>query len=127
MPPSTLSRDINALSELVASLASVKNLNLALILDSRGKVLAATDATLFNVTFSDSPSKELLAALLADSDRSNYQLLHDGLIDSISAITISGKTIGYARVILDAAPMQAELNAVAHKGVIYAARPHPSG
>jgi len=118
-PSWLLSRDINALSELVSSLASVKNLNLALILDSRGKVLAATDATLFNVTFSDSPSKELLAALLADSDRSNYQLLHDGLIDSISAITISGKTIGYARVILDAAPMQAELNAVAHQGVIY--------
>ncbi|HUX91061.1 MAG TPA: EAL domain-containing protein [Gallionellaceae bacterium] len=118
-PSWLLSRDINALNELVASLAAVKNLNLALILDARGKVLAATDATLFNVTFSDSPSNKLLAPMLADPARADHQLLHDGLIDSISAISIDGKTIGYSRVILDAAPMQTELNAATHKGVIY--------
>jgi len=118
-PSWLLSHDVNALSELVSSLKSVKHLNLALILDTHGKVLASTDSALFNVTFSDSPSTKLLAPLLADPTRTEYQLLHDGLIDSISAITSDGKRIGYTRVILDAAPMQIELNAVTHKGIAY--------
>ena len=118
-PSWLLSRDVNALDELVSSLKSVKHLNLALILDIHGKVLATTDSALFNVTFSDSPSRKLLAPLLADPTRTEFQLVHDGLIDSISAITSNGKRIGFARVILDAAPMQVELNAVTHKGIIY--------
>ena len=118
-PSWLLSRDINALNELASSLKSVKHLNLALILDTHGKVLAATDSALFNVTLSDPHSTKLLAPLLADPTRTEYQLLHDGLIDSISAISSNGKRIGFARVILDAAPMQDELNAVTHKGVIY--------
>ena len=118
-PSCLLSRDVNALNELVSSLRSVKNLNLALILDTHGKVLAATDSSLFNVTFTDPPSSKLLAPLLANHALSDHQLLHDGLIDSISAITIDGKQIGFARVILDTERMQVELNAVTHKGVIY--------
>ncbi|MHB9100819.1 MAG: EAL domain-containing protein [Sulfuricella sp.] len=118
-PSWLLSRDVNALSELVSSLKSVKHLNLALILDTRGRVLASTDSALFNVTFSDLPSTKLLAPLLADPTRTESQLVHDGLIDSISAISINGKRIGFARVILDAAPMQVELNAVTHKGIAY--------
>ncbi len=118
-PSWLLSRDVNALDELVSSLKSVKHLNLALILDTHGRVLAATDTALFNVTLSDSASTKLLAPLLADPTRIEFQLVHDGLIDSISAITSNNMRIGYARVILDAAPMQAELDAVTHKGVIY--------
>lgn len=118
-PSWLLSHDINALSELVSSLKSVKHLNLALILDTHGKVLAATDSALFNVTLSDSFSAKLLAPLLADPTRTEFQLVHDSLIDSISAISSNGKRIGFTRVILDAAPMQIELNAVTHKGVIY--------
>lgn len=118
-PSWLLSHDVNALDELVSSLKSVKHLNLALILDTRSKVLATTDSALFNVKFSDSTSTKLLAPLLADPARTENQLLHDGLIDSISAITSNGKRIGYTRVILDAAPMQVELNAVTHKGIAY--------
>ena len=118
-PSWLLSRDVNALGELVSSLKPVKHLNLALILDTRGKVLAATDSALFNVTLSDPYSARLLAPLLADPARTQYQLLHDGLIDSVSAISSNGKRVGFSRVILDAAPMQVELNAVTHKGVIY--------
>ena len=118
-PSWLLSHDVSALSELVSSLKSVKHLNLALILDEHGKVLASTDPALFNLTFTDSPSTKLLSSLLGDPTRTEYQLLHDGLIDSISAITSNGKRIGFARVILDAAPMQAELDAVTQKGAIY--------
>lgn len=118
-PSWLLSRDVSALNELVSSLTSIKHLNLALILDAQGKVLAATDATLFNIVFSDPTSKKLIEPLLNDAAQTDYQLWHDGLIDSISTISTNGKTIGFSRVILNAAPMQTELNAVAHKGVIY--------
>ena len=118
-PSWLLSRDVNALGEMVSSLKTVKPLNLALILDIHGKVLASTTPTLFNMTLSDSASTTLLAALLDDPDRIEYLLLHDGLVDSISVISSNGKRIGFARVILDTAPIQAELDAVTHKGIIY--------
>ena len=118
-PSWVLSRDINALNELLDSLKPVKHLNLALFMDSHGRVLAATDTSLFNMTFSDSTSTRLFAPLLADANLTGYQLFHDGLIDSLSVITSNGKRIGFTRVILDAAPMQSELDAVTHKGAIY--------
>ena len=42
-PSWSSSRDVSALNELLSSLKSVKHLNLALILDAHGKVLATTD------------------------------------------------------------------------------------
>ncbi|MBI3525990.1 MAG: EAL domain-containing protein [Betaproteobacteria bacterium] len=118
-PSWLLSRDVNALGELVTSLKSVKHLNLALIENINGKVLASTEPSLFNMTLTDTASTTLLAPLLDNPVLAANQQLHDGLVDSISAISSNGQRIGYARVILDAAPVQAELDAVTHKGVIY--------
>ena len=118
-PSWLLSNDVAALQELVLSLKSVEDLNLALIMDQEGKVRAATDKALFNLTLSDPYTVKLLSALRTVPAQTQYQLWHDGTIDSVSVIASNGKHIGYARVILNAAPMQAELNAVTQKGVIY--------
>lgn len=118
-PSWLLSRDLNALDELVGSLRSVKHLNLAMIMDSRGKVLASTDRKLFNVTLSDSYSEKLQGPLLADSTQVHTQLWHDNLIDSVSVIISNGKLVGFTRVMLSTEPMQVELNAVTHKGMLY--------
>ncbi len=114
-PSWLISRDINGLDELVGSLKAVKHLRLALILDRQGKILATSDPSLFGLTLNDSPSVNLLAALKDGSS----QLWHDGTIDSLAEVVSGGQPVGYTRIILDAAPVQAELDAVTRKGAVY--------
>ena len=118
-PSWLLSHDVNALDELVTSLKGIEHLQLAMVLDKQGRVLAATDAGLFNMTLTDPASTGLFDALHSNPSRLHHQLWHDGAIDSVSRIVSDGKTIGYGRVILDAAPIQRELNAISLKGLAY--------
>jgi signal transduction histidine kinase len=119
-PSWLLSRDLNGLGELIGSLKSVKHLQLALILDADGEVQASTDPALLGLTLEDTPSVHLMNALKNASGRANSQLLHDGMVDTLAEVTSGGKRIGYTRVILDASPVQAELDAVTSKGAAYA-------
>ena len=118
-PSWLLSHDVNALAELVTSLKGIEHLQLAMVLDMQGRVLAATDGGLFNMTLTDPPSTGLLDVLHGNPSRRHHQLWHDGAIDSVSRVVSDGKTIGYARVILDAAPLQQELNAMTLRGLVY--------
>lgn len=120
-PSWLLSNDVRALGELVNTLKTSNHIQLALILDSEGKVRASTDPALFNLTLTDTASRTLLQSIRQNTGKEypSARISHDGLVDSMSAITASGKQIGYARVILDGAKIQAELNAVTHKGMLY--------
>lgn len=112
-PSWLIANDVNGLDELVDSLKSTPNLQLALIIDSRAKVRATTDPTLFNLVLDDEPSKNLLAG------RGPHQIWHDGSVDSVFDIVAGGQTIGHARVVLDAGPMRAELATVTRHGALY--------
>ncbi|MGE5506644.1 MAG: sensor histidine kinase [Actinomycetota bacterium] len=111
-----LTNDLNGLGELVGNLKAQGNLRLALVLNAEGRVLASSDPALFNLTLTDEPSRHLFATLDEGGDS---QLWHDGTVDSLSAVLVGGRRIGYARVILDTAPVQAELQAVVGKGAAY--------
>lgn len=116
-PSWLISSDLNGLDELVDSLqSSVKPLKLALILDADGRVKASTDPSLMGLVLDDAPSRQLVDAVKTGKPRF---LWHDGMVDTIADITSNGKHIGYARVLLDASQVQAELNAVERKGIIY--------
>ena len=112
-PSWLIANDVNGLDELVDSLKSTPNLQLALIIDSRAKVRATTDPSLFNLVLDDEPSKHLLAG------RGPHQIWHDGSVDSVFDIVAGGQTIGHARVVLDAGPMRAELATVTRHGALY--------
>jgi diguanylate cyclase (GGDEF)-like protein/PAS domain S-box-containing protein len=114
-----ISNDLNGLDELTDSLKSVAYLRLALVLDDQGKVRASTDAGLFNLVLDDPVSAQMIQILNSGKAGAQYQLWHDGMIDSIAEIKSGGQRIGYARVMLDAAPIQSELDAVTHKGMLY--------
>jgi len=111
-PSWLISNDLNGLDELVDSLKAAPNLQLALILDQDGRVRASTDPSLFNLRLTDPVSRSLL-------DGGIRQLWHENQVDSVAVILTGGRPIGYARVILDAAPVQAELAAVTRKGIAY--------
>lgn len=118
-PSWLVSRDINGLDELIDSLKVVKHLRLALILDQGGKILATSDPSLFGLTLNDTPSLRLSAALKEGTASGSSQLWHDGMIDSLAEVVSGGQRVGYTRIVLDAAPVQAELDAVTRKGAIY--------
>lgn len=112
-PSWLISNDVNGMDELVESLKSAPNLDIAMVVDHQGKVRASTDPGLFNLVLSDEVSRRLLA------DDGPGQLWHDGTVDTIAKIVTADKTIGYARVILNAGPVQAELDTVTRKGIAY--------
>lgn len=112
-PSWLLSNDVTALGELVNSLRTVPNLQTALILDKNGKVRATTDPSLFNLILSDPQSVALLTT--------GSQTWHDGVVDSISQISVNQQLIGYSRVILNASAVQSELDVITHKGMAYTA------
>lgn len=112
-PSWLLSNDVTALTELVDSLKTVPHLQTALILDINGKVRAATDSSLFNLVLNDPQSNALLTT--------GKQTWHDGVVDSISQISVNQQTIGYARVILNTSAVQSELDVITQKGMAYTA------
>lgn len=113
-PSWLLSNDVTGLDELVDSLASAPNLKMALILDRDSRVRASTDPALFNLRLTDPVSRRLI-------EGDTRQLWHEDLVDSVAVILSNGRAIGYARVIIDAAPVQAELHAIINKGIGYLA------
>lgn len=111
-PSWLVSNDLNGLDELVDSLKTTPNLQLALILDQDGKVRASTDPGLFNLQLTDPVSRRLLEGGIR-------QIWHENQVDSVAVILTNGRPIGYARVILDTVPVQGELAAVTRKGIAY--------
>ncbi|GAB1394882.1 hypothetical protein MASR1M60_30460 [Rhodocyclaceae bacterium] len=112
-PSWLISNDVTGLNEVVDSLKAVPSLELAMIVDQQGKVRASTDDSLFNLVLNDEASRRLLSK---DGPR---QIIHDGMVDSSAEIKAGEQVIGHARVILNAAQVQAELDAVTRKGVLY--------
>lgn len=116
--PWLLSNDVSGLNELIGNLKRQSGLNLALIMDRDGKVLASSDPSLFNLRLDDAASAALVAAA---TTQGLAESRHDGLFDAVSTATIDGRRIGYTRVILDATPVQRELDAVERGGIGYTA------
>ncbi|MBU0752880.1 MAG: EAL domain-containing protein [Gammaproteobacteria bacterium] len=112
-PSWLISNDVTGMDELVDSLRAAPNLQLALIQDRQGKVRASTDPDLLNLVLDDADSRRLLTA------GGPRQIWHGGLVDSASDIVSGGRTIGHARVIINAGPVQTELDAVTRKGIAY--------
>jgi len=113
-PSWLLSNDVNGLGELVGSLASTPNLQLALILDADGRVRASSDETLFNLVLNDEPSRRLMQARPG-----NRQIWHDDMVDSMAEIVTGGRVIGHTRVILTGLPVEAELQQITRSGIRY--------
>ncbi|MBI4742023.1 MAG: response regulator [Betaproteobacteria bacterium] len=123
-PSWVIANDVAALDELVDGLQGVDNLSLAIIMDSHGRVRAASDRALFNLVLDDEASRRLLQLVGGDREKgaknkAAQQFWHDGLIDTMAPIVAGGRNVGYARVMLDSAPVEAELDAVVRKGLFY--------
>ncbi len=114
--PWLLNDDLSGLNELIGNLKRQNGLNLALITDRDGKVMASSDPSLSNLMLTDAASIALMDDARA---KGGAESRHDGLFDAVGAVTIAGRRIGFTRVILDGTPVQRELDAVEWGGILY--------
>jgi diguanylate cyclase (GGDEF)-like protein/PAS domain S-box-containing protein len=112
-PSWLIANDVAGMDEIVASLRSAPNLQLALIVDRNGRVRASSDPSLFNLVLNDAASRQLLEGA------SPRQVWHEDTVDTAVDILAGNQPIGRARVILNATTVQAELAEVTRKGIAY--------
>jgi len=113
-----LSNDLVALDELLNGFEATKDIYMAFLVDSNGKIKASTDKKYLNKNFNDDISIKLFKQC-QESMCNSSQLSHTIFIDSVHKIKIKDDTIGYARVILNTENLSHELNIITTKGLFY--------
>lgn len=116
-----LSNDLTGLDELTSSVGREQDLAFAMILDGDGRVRASSDPALFNLTLTDADSAALFRDLDQGAGRRSARRTHHGLADCLSVVTAGNRRIGYARVALSSAMLEAELRMMMWHGAQYAA------
>lgn len=114
-----LSSDLSGLNELTDGFKRDTDLSVSLILDRQGKVRASSDDSLFNLTLDDAETMRLLEMQKASGKARSVYRWHDGVVDCLAPIVAGTVEIGYARVVLSAASVSAELDQVLLKGGLY--------
>jgi diguanylate cyclase (GGDEF)-like protein/PAS domain S-box-containing protein len=113
-----LNNDLIALKELIGDMGNIKDFHMSFILDEKYRVRASSSKEYFNITLSDTTSKELFNKVNATQEHS-YQIIHDGFIDTISKIHVNEKTIGYVRTLLSNKSLASELQVITTQGLVY--------
>jgi len=113
-----INNDVVALNELLVDMHKVKDHYMMFILDHQGRVKASTHAKYINQVLDDRHSGVAIHHLMMGQDES-YQTVHNNLTDTFDRIVLDGKTIGYARTILDQSSLFDEMNIITNKGLMY--------
>ena len=110
-----LANDVIGLEEVLASQASYPGLEYAMVLGTRGKVMAHTERRHAGQHVIDPVSRELL-----DSPPGTHRLMETRqLIDVAAPILVNGEHIGWARVALSQQDNLAGLRLITRDGVFY--------
>jgi len=110
-----LSDDVIGLEEVINSQKSYPNIEFAMILSSRGKVLAHTDNSKVGLYVQDPVS----LSLLNGEPNVNYLLNDDNLIDIGVPIYSGPKHIGWSRVAISKNALQNNLRKILRDGIGY--------
>lgn len=113
-----LNNDLIALNELIGETDNIKEFYMTFIIDKDLKVRASKPEKYFNLTLNDEISKELIDGV-NKSDSYSYQIIHDGLIDTVTKIYIDKNLIGYTRTLLSNKALENELSIITYKSLIY--------
>ena len=110
-----LSNDVVGLEEIVQSQINYPDLEYAMVLSPKGRVLAHTDEMKIGLYTNDSVSRKLLS-----QKKQKYLLVNSTkIIDVASPIFSNGKFIGWARVSLGQEKIISGLNIITRNGMIY--------
>jgi PAS domain S-box-containing protein len=104
------SRDFSGLQEIVDGLATYPDLQHAIVLDTKGQVLAHSDVSRRGLYLADLPPQPVLEFLGQDA----------AMVDVANPIALAGNHIGWVRIGIGQESMAARLADIARDGVIYA-------
>ncbi len=104
------SRDYSGLQEIVNGLARYPDLQHAIVLNTKGQVLAHTDASRRGLYLADLPARPKLEILGQDPV----------MVDVAGPITLAGNHIGWVRIGLGQQLIAGRLAAIARNGMVYA-------
>lgn len=110
-----LAQDIIGMEEIIQSPIGFPGLKYAMLVDTKGKVLAYTDIEQVGKYVEDAVSKTLLKA-----DSGSYTLLDDAnSIDVAAPIVVNGRQIGWSRVGISREGINHNLRLVIKNGLLY--------
>ena len=104
------SRDLKGLEEIVQGLANYPDLRYAMVLDTRGQVLAHSDPALRGQFVTDLPTASKMA----------IKQLGDGLLDVMTPVMLNDRSIGWVRLGMSGASLQQRLTQATRGGIYYA-------
>jgi hemerythrin-like metal-binding protein/PAS domain S-box-containing protein len=104
-----ISQDYSGLQEIIQSVARYPHLRHALVLDLKGLILAHNDPTKIGLHLTDLPQKTNALVLQRTAS----------LIDVTSPIMLADSHIGWVRIGLDSAPINAEIAEMWQNGILY--------
>jgi len=104
------SRDYSGLQEIIAALEHYPNLAHAIVLDSRGQVLAHSDRKRIGLYLTGLPDQPLLQVLQKTIR----------MVDVASPILLGGKPIGWVRIGLNGKGLEADIAEIHRNGLIFA-------
>lgn len=110
-----MSNDLAGLSDILVALRNDKDLNYAIVTDTRGRILAHTDPSKVGLYRSDH------SAILAGAPRSSIIQESNSSIEAVSPIIVRGKVIGWAWVMRDLRSVQKYLAYITYAGMAYTA------
>lgn len=113
-----LNNDLVALDELLVDMSNIKDHYMSFILDRYGRVRASTNKDYFNKLLDDKVSTDIFEKL-SKGNLTSYQIVHDNLIDTISAIKIGDRNIGYTRTLIDKSFLSSEMEIHTQQASIY--------
>ncbi len=103
-------RDYSGLQEIVQGLASYPDLQHAIILDTRGLILAHSDDGRAGQYLSDLPEQPEVTLMQRGA----------GMVDVASPVVIAGRHIGWVRIGLGRHSLDAKLSSINRDGILYA-------
>jgi PAS domain S-box-containing protein len=103
------SRDFSGLQEILNGLARYPDLQHAIVLDTKGQVLAHTDVSRRGLYLTDLPARPVQKFLGQDA----------AMVDVASPITLAGKHIGWVRIGMGQQSMAVKLADIARSGMAY--------
>jgi len=110
-------RDVQAVQDLLnEQKQKVPQLQLALFMDTHGKVLAHTDMAQVGRYVVDPLSRRLLK-----EKKPAYQLLYgdEKVLDAAAPVMLKGHLLGWVRVRLDVAHLQSQVSGIILEGILY--------
>jgi len=104
------SRDFSGLQEIVNGLTRYPDLRYAIVLDSKGQVLAHSDVSRRGLYLNDLPARPVLAFIGKDA----------AMVDVASPILLAGHHIGWVRIGLGQQSIAKRLDNIRNNGIFYA-------